>query len=405
MSRSVAAFAAGAATLALVVALSVLTWGPLSSFRARAGGGVSGSGAHTVVALLACAFGLYLVALALLRHAAVRVGAVLALAAAIQLAPLAAPLLASTDAWTYWDYGRLAAVHHRNPYADRPAAASDDPAFRAMGARWRHQTSVYGPAFTLVSEPLSRAAGGSRTAAAWEFKILAGLAIVVATGLAAWIAKRRALAAAFVGWNPVLAAHLAGGGHNDAWLGALTLAALALAVARRWNIAGATWVLAIAVKWVPIVFLGLHLLERRARRRPLGVLGLVSAAAGVAALASWRYGWRWLGAVAPLARNAHLETRYSVPHRLQALGLPRDAALALAATLLVVGLLWLARGAAHGHARLALAACLLLVTTPYLAVWYLGWAVPLAAADDDDQLARIGTLALSAYLLPQTIPL
>jgi hypothetical protein len=405
VSRSAAAFAAGAVTLALVLTLSALTWGAASSLRARPGGAVSGSGAHTVVALLMCAFALYLVALALLRHAAARVGLVFALAAAIQLAPLAAPLLASTDAWTYWDYGRLAAVHHLNPYADRPEAAPNDPAFRAMGTRWREQTSVYGPAFTLVSEPLSRAAGDSRSAAAWEFKTLAGLAMVAATGLAAWVARRRALAAAFVGWNPVLAVHLAGGGHNDAWVGALTLAALALAVARRWNSAGAAWAIAIAVKWVPIVFLGLHLLERRARRRPLGVAGLMLTAAAVAALASWRYDWRWLSAVVPLARNAQLETRYSFPHRLQALGLPRDAALALAATMLAVGLMWLSREAAHGRARLALAACVLLVTTPYLAVWYLGWAVPLAAADDDDRLARIATLALSAYLLPQTIPL
>src|SRR5207247_639212 len=131
---------------------------------------------------------------------------------------------------------------------------------------------------------------------------------------------------------------------------------------------------------------GLHLLARRARRRPLGVAGLVLTAAVVAALASWRYEWRWLGAVAPLARNAQLETQYSFPHRLQALGLPRDASLALAAAMLAVGLAWLAREAAHGRARLALAACILLVTTPYLAVWYLGWAVPLAAADDDDRL-------------------
>ena len=44
------------------------------------------------------------------------------------------------------------------------------------------------------------------------------------------------------------------------------------------------------------------------------------------------------------------------------------------------------------------------MTTPYLAVWYLGWAVPLAAADEDDRLARAGVLVLTAYLLPQTVP-
>jgi len=46
-----------------------------------------------------------------------------------------------------------------------------------------------------------------------------------------------------------------------------------------------------------------------------------------------------------------------------------------------------------------------LATTPYLAVWYLAWAVPLAAPEDDDRLARLAALGLTAYLLPQTIPL
>lgn len=405
MSRSVAALAAGAGTLALVVAVSVLAWDDATSFRARPGGAVHGSGAWTVVLLLGFGFALYVAGLALLRRSPAGTVAVVAVAVAIQLAPLAGPLLASSDAWTYWDYGRLAAVHHGNPYADRPVAFPDDPAFRAMGARWREETSVYGPAFTLVSEPLARAAGGSRAVAAWEYKLLAALAIVAATLLAARLARRRALAAAFVGWNPVLAVHLAGGGHNDAWVGALTLAALAFAAARRWNASGVSWVLAIAVKWVPIVFLGLHVLEARAKRRPVGGVGLVSAAVVMAVVASWRYGWRWLTAVVPLAHHAHLETRYSLPHRLQGLGVPRDVALVLAAAGLIAGLGWLTRAASHGRARLALTACLLLATTPYLAVWYLGWAVPLAAADEDDGLARLGVLAFSAYLLPQTIPL
>ena len=51
-----------------------------------------------------------------------------------------------------------------------------------------------------------------------------------------------------------------------------------------------------------------------------------------------------------------------------------------------------------------MAACLILATSPYLSVWYLGWVVPLAAADEDDRTAQIVTLGLCAYLLPQTIP-
>jgi hypothetical protein len=80
-------------------------------------------------------------------------------------------------------------------------------------------------------------------------------------------------------------------------------------------------------------------------------------------------------------------------------------ALAFAAAAFALGFAWLARDALRGRARLAAAACLVLVTTPYLTVWYLGWTVPLAAADDDDRLARGCCLALGAYLLPQTIPL
>jgi hypothetical protein len=67
--------------------------------------------------------------------------------------------------------------------------------------------------------------------------------------------------------------------------------------------------------------------------------------------------------------------------------------------------LWLAVQAVRGRPRLALAAVVLLLTTPYLAVWYLAWAVPLAAVDEHDRVARVGVLALCAYLLPQTLAL
>jgi len=92
------------------------------------------------------------------------------------------------------------------------------------------------------------------------------------------------------------------------------------------------------------------------------------------------------------------------PHRIEQLGVPHGIALALAVAALVAGLAWLAREAIRGHARLGLAACLLLATTPWLAPWYTIWALPLAAAEDDRQ-AQLLTLAFCAYLLPQTIPL
>jgi len=405
VTRGRLALAAGLAAAVLVSVCAGMAWRAHSPLVPREGGTADDGTAWTFLALLVAAFALYVVALGLIRAGVARPAVIVAVALAIQLAPLAAPLLLSTDAWTYWDYGRIAAVHGGNPYADPPSAYPADPAYREMGANWRGKTSVYGPAFTLTSEPLARVVGRSSGRAAWSYKVPAALAVLAATLLAARLARRRSLAAAFVGWNPVLAIHLAGGGHNDAWVGALVLGALSLAAARRVNLAGALWVLAIAVKWVPLVFLALHAVAVHRRRERIGAAGACVAAALVAALGSWRYGWHWVAALAPLADNARLETSYAIPHRLQEAGVPREIALGLAIAALAAGLAWLGFQALRGRARLALAACLVLVTTPYLVVWYLGWAVPLAGADDDDRLARACTLLLCAYLLPQTIPL
>jgi hypothetical protein len=356
------------------------------------------------LALLIAAALAYATGLALVARVAAPRRAVAVLAAAIQLAPLAAPLLLSTDAWTYWDYGRIAAVHGGNPYRDPPEEVPADPAFPYVGADWRDSTSVYGPAFTLASEPLALAAGTSADAAAWLYKGLGAAAILAATALAARLSSRPAFAAAFVGWNPLLAVHFAGGGHNDAWMAALVVAALALGAVGRRQLAGTAWALAIFVKWVPVLLFVLRVLDARARGRRAGHLGFACAAAAVAALASWRYGLGWLSAFGPLARNANEETSFAIPHRLSQLGVPREAALALAAVAFAAAYAWLAREALRGRPRLGLAAGAALVATPYLAPWYTAWAVPLAAAEDD-RTAQLLALALTAYLLPQTIPL
>jgi alpha-1,6-mannosyltransferase len=322
--------------------------------------------------------------------------AVAVLAVAIQLLPLAAPLLLSTDAWTYWAYGRVAAVHHESPYEVPPADFPDDPALPWMGADWRDRTSVYGPAFTLASEPVALAVGDSHEAAAWTYKALAAAAMLAAAFLAARLAERRSLALAFAGWNPVLALHAAGGGHNDAWVGALILAALALAASGRRQLAGAAWALGALVKWVPLVFLVLRAVEARRAGRAVAHLGFAVVAGAIAGVATILWGLGWLGAFGPLAENVAETTSYALPSRLGLPGWVGVAAFALAFA-------WLAREAWRGRARLGLAAGLLLVTTPYLTPWYLAWTVPLAAAEED-RTARLLAVALSLYLVPQTIP-
>ncbi len=353
------------------------------------------------LACLAGAFAVYLIALMLLRRGKPSLVAVGVVAAAIQLLPLGAPLLLSTDAWTYWQYGAIAA-EVGNPYRDAPSEFPRNPAYEHAGFAWRETSSVYGPAFTLGSELVARAVGSSHDAAAWTFKVLAALGMLALTGLAAALARERALAVALIGWNPLFAIHFAGGGHNDSVMMALVLGALVLAASGRKAAAGAAWALAILVKWIPVVFFALRAIEARAAGRRVSHLGFALAASLVGALALWRYGLDWLRAFGPLARNAEGQTSYALPHRLEQLGVPHAVTLVLAALALLGGLAWLAREASRGRVCLGRAGCLLLATTPWLAPWYAVWALPLAAAEGDRR-AQLVALAFCAYLLPQTI--
>jgi glycosyl transferase family 87 len=395
---------AGVACLALVAAAGALAW-PGSSLLTPDHHEGTRSWSWIYLGLVVAAFLAYLAALVLVgRRPGARTGAVLAVAVAIQLAPLTAPVLLSTDVYTYWDYGRLVAVHGENPYVDKPRSHSDDPAFSRMGAQWRNTTTVYGPAFTLASEGHAVAAGDSPPAAAWTYKALAALAMVAIVWLVSRLAPRPAFAAVFVGWNPLLAVHFAGGGHNDAWMMALVLAALALAASGRRQLAGAAWAVAIGIKWVAAVFLPLRALEAWRQRRRVGHLGFAAAAAVLAAVASWRYGTGWLDAFGPVARNLREGARYSIPSRLESLGAPHGAAVGLLVGLFGLAYLWLLREAWRGRARLGLAAGLLIVAAPWLVPWYAIWTVPLAAMEED-RTAQLLALALCAYLLRDAVPL
>ena len=383
------------------VAAAWLERAPLVPADAGRGGGDGSGWVWAFFGCLAGAFALYLAALWLIRRAPPSLAAVGVLAVAIQLLPLGAPLLLSTDAWAYWQYGEIATADG-NPYRDAPSEFPGNPAYDHAGFAWRDTISVYGPAFTLGSELVAKAAGSSPDAAAWAFKVIAALGMLALTGLAAMLARDRVTAAALVGWNPLFAIHFAGGGHNDSVMLALVLGALALAATGRRAAAGAAWALAILVKWIPLVFFALRALEARAAGRRVGHLGFAIAASVVAALAFWRYGVDWLRAFGPLARNADGQTSYALPHRLEQLGLPHGATIALAALGLVAGAAWLAREASRGRVHLGLAGCLLLATTPWLTPWYAVWALPLAAAEGDRK-AQLVALAFCAYLLPQTI--
>jgi hypothetical protein len=334
-----------------------------------------------------------------------RLALVLAVAAAVQLFPLAAPVVLTTDPYTYWDYGRLSAVHGANPYETTPSAFPFDPAYEHMGSRWYDTTSAYGPAFTLLSEGHAVVAGESVELAGLLYKTLAAASVLALVAFAARLSPRPAFAAAFVGWNPLLAVHFAGGGHNDALMMALFVGGLALATSGRRGLAGAAWALSVAVKWVTLVLLPLQLLAARAARRAIPSVGLAAALVALAALASWRYGTAWLEAAGPVTDNLETRSRVSLPSRLaQLTGVSGDVFAAAGLAAFAVLYAWLLVQAWSGRARLALAAAGMLLTTAWLLPWYVVWAVPLAAIEED-RTARWLALGLSAYLLPAYIPL
>jgi hypothetical protein len=93
-----------------------------------------------------------------------------------------------------------------------------------------------------------------------------------------------------------------------------------------------------------------------------------------------------------------------LPYWASRLGFPERYARDGLVLAFVIAYAWLAWQAWRGRARLALASCLLLLATSWLQPWYAIWALPLAAIEEDT-LARVLAVALSAYFLRDAIPI
>jgi hypothetical protein len=347
------------------------------------------------------AFALYVLALVVIRRRGPSLALVCGVAVAIQLIPLAGPLLLSRDVYAYWTYGRLVAAHDANPYAVAPSTYASDPGERQMAPAWRGTRSVYGPVFTTASAGLATATGRSAETSAFTYRLLAALGMLAVVGLAALGGPMPAFAAAFVGWNPLLALQFGGGGHNDVWMVAFVLGALVLASRHRPVLAGGSWAVAAGVKWVPLLLLPLTLVAARGQTARRIAFGFLVTVAAIGAAASLAFGSAWLSALAPVA---HHRAGFSLPSRLAQLGLPRPLADLLAAAPLLIALPWLVRDARAGRARLGVATALLVIASPWVLPWYAVWIVPLAAVEED-QLAWVLALVVCAGLLPDRIPL
>jgi hypothetical protein len=341
---------------------------------------------------LVVAFALYGAGTLLAYRGHIRLSAAVAVAVAVQVLPLAAPLLLSKDVYLYWGEGRVVAVHHANPYVRTPADDPKDPAFPWVSESWRDQPAPYGPAWEVIGAAPAALAGDSHRAAAFLYRALAVAAMLASLAIVA-VRTRRASAVAFLGWSPLLAVHYAGGGHSDALMMALVLGALALGTTAR---GGALWAAASAFKPFPPVLIPLELARRRfdvGRRFWIGLLGT---GAAIALLATAVFGTHWVSAATV---GAHQTSALGGVHWLGRLGLPhREAVLAGAAVFVLVyaALLWRAWRTGRGH--LSLAASALCLTSSLLRPWYALWPVALAAIEED-AVGAVVAYVLTGYLL------
>lgn len=372
-------------------------------------------------------------------------GAVLVAVACSLIVATAAPLLLSRDVSAYAAYGRTFAVYGSNPYVEPPSAFPADPFARATPGPWRQTTSLYGPAFTLVSGGIARGFEDDPGATIAAFKLLAGAAVAVAVLLVTRATRmvrpgREALAAAALGLNPVVVVHTVGGGHNDGLIAALLAGALVVAVARRGDpmvfgrrALAVTTLLALAALVKSVLVIPLLLwVWALARNSPRGRRGrAVGAHLGVAALiavvlfAPFLEGFGSLGSLTTLAS---VEGWASGPGLVargarelgDALGgadLAEGLSRAVGAMFLgvVAVLVWHLgrratprlggqerREATSPAAVWGTALLLFALGAPYLAPWYAAWFLPCLALGDG-RLAVIG-LAASGLLALTGVP-
>ena len=171
---------------ALTTAAVLLAWPQSSPLEPRNAGHPNGESSYAWIflVLLIAAFAAYVAGILLARSCAPRLAAVWASRA--RSSSRRSPRRCFSRP-TRGRTGTSAASRPcttRTRTARRRATSRDDPAYPYVGTAWRHTTTVYGPAFTLASQPLARAAGTSHDAAAWIYKSIAALAVLGAAALA-----------------------------------------------------------------------------------------------------------------------------------------------------------------------------------------------------------------------------
>ena len=398
--------ARGGAVALLVAGCVACAWierAPLVPANAgRAGGGRLGM---VFLALLAAAFAVYLGALALLRRRPPG-------SAGCARRRVRDPARAARRAAPALDrrLDVLGVRPHRGrprrqPLRRRAERLSGRPVLRVRRRGLaRHDVRLRAGVHAAL-RAVALVSGSSAEAAAWIFKTIAALAVLACVLARRAACTRPALRRGARRLEPALRHPLRRRRPQRRAHGRRSSSARSRSPARgAASLAALAWVVAVLVKWIPLLFFALRALEARATGRRVSHRGFAVAAAVLVALATWRYGLDWLARVRPARaqRGGADELRAPAPGR-AARRSPRGRARRWRGSRSSAGSRgWRARR--RGRARLGLAACLLLATTP----------VARALVHDLGASARrgggrppgaAGLARLLRVLLPQTIPL
>jgi 4-amino-4-deoxy-L-arabinose transferase-like glycosyltransferase len=387
-------YASGAALIMSTISVVVvLMWG--GAYRPGIVQGALPNWIYVVLVVLAC--GGYLAMLAAQhRWGGLNARLVAATLGAQYAAAVAVPPRSSRDLWWYAIYGRVAGVHHANPYVTVPAKFPADPFFHVVGTYWAHTRSVYGPLFMGISTIASQILGTSLVATRLFYQLLA-LAAIVLCCVIVWRRTRSVAAVAFLGANPLTALVLVNGGKNDALVGVALLGAVVLSMSGKDRAAGVVGALGALVKITGFVGLAVviatvwHSRGRRAALRCTAMAGSVMA-----------IGYALVGSAAlltPMKTAGARFTRGSVWHILTTFDITKpssDLALAVMALLVVVVFVRARKRRVDRAVTETMTA--MTMAAPYTLASYVGWALPTAALDHRSRVSRIA-MSFSVLLI------
>jgi len=325
---------------------------------------------------------------------------------------VALPPRTSNDVWAYSIYGRIVTAHNASPYTHSPEEYPTDPYFARAKRGYHNIRSVYGPVWTGLSAGVMEAADENKTAARLLFQAIAALSVLGAVALL-WRRTKDAAVLAFAGLNPVVAASVVNGGHNDALMG-LSVLGGAFAAPAHPIVAGLVLGAGASIKVVGFLPLGAVVVWAWCRRGVRHAATLLASALTLIVVGYMLAGG--LSVLQPLDRGSRLVVGHSFwfyPRRwiaaaLQSTGLTRVRALegaghqiafmgtgvVLLATLIVV----LARFRKQRPERLAGASLApYLFGAQYTLPWYPAWMLPSLATSRRTLLARL--VAVQSILL------